>query len=65
VIEEASLGLTRYLDGRQDQPIKSSFIVLFDSLEDEVRYEVFDFYASNIDSVDRELKKEFPRVTRK
>jgi len=60
VIEEASLDLTRYLD----QPLETSFIVLFDSLEDEVRYEVFDFYAGNIDSVDRELKKEFPKVFR-
>ena len=64
VIEEASLDLTRYLDSRQDQPVETSFIVLFDSLEDEVRYEVSDFYAGNIDSVDRELKKEFPKVFR-
>ena len=64
VIEEASLDLTRYLDSRQDQPLETSFIVLFDSLEDEVRYEVSDFYAGNIDSVDRDLKKEFPKVFR-
>jgi FPC/CPF motif-containing protein YcgG len=64
VIEEASLDLTRYLEGSQDQPPGISFIVSFDSLEDDGRYEISDFYTGNIDSVDRRLKKEFPRVFR-
>jgi hypothetical protein len=64
VIEEASSELDRYLPVKPEKVKDAPFLVLFDNLDDVARYAVFDFYADKIDSVDRDLRKEFVRVFR-
>lgn len=64
VIEEVSSELDRHLPVELGVSNDDSFLTLFNRLDDVARYAVFDFYADKIDSVERSLKKEFPRVFR-
>jgi hypothetical protein len=64
VITETAPELDRHVHPKEDAPRASSFLDLFDNLDDTARYAVFDFYIDKIDSVERGLKKEFARVFR-